>query len=318
MNQVPVIDLSALGDDAVALAQLDEACRDWGFFQITGHGIDSDLLNATLARMKEFFALPPADKQRVVRTAGNVWGFYDGELTKNVRDWKQIFDVGYAETEGPLAGALPQWPESQPELRKTVLDFMEACRGVAHRLLAAIGTNLGMPADYLGGAFRPRDTSFLRLNYYPVCDDPVPPDAPTAPVSGHLGINHHTDAGVLTVLLQDERPGLQVYRAGVWHLVEPRSDALVVNIGDIVQVWSNDRYPAPLHRVIASSSVPRYSAPFFLNPAYSCDYAPLPALCGESSPARYRPINWGEFRAARAAGDYADYGTEIQISQFRV
>ena len=200
----------------------------------------------------------------------------------------------------------------------TMLAFMDACRALGHRLLAGISVNLGVPADDLATTFLTRDTSFLRLNYYPVCDDPAPADAQTVPESDHLGVNRHTDAGVLTLVLQDEQPGLQVYRDGAWHLIEPRSDALVTNIGDIVQVWSNDRYRAPLHRVIVSSEVPRYSAPLFFNPASTVDYAPLPSLCDENNPARYRPINWGEFRASRAAGDYADYGEEIQISQFRV
>jgi isopenicillin N synthase-like dioxygenase len=87
------------------------------------------------------------------------------------------------------------------------------------------------------------------------------------PASGRLGIHHHTDAGALTLLLQDDQPGLQVYHEGGWHLVEPRADALVVNIGDVVQLWSNDRYQAALHRVLASGKAERYGAPFFFNPA---------------------------------------------------
>ncbi len=317
LAQVPVIDISALLEDSASLAALDKACRNWGFFQVTGHGLDEGLLSATHEQMRTFFALPVTEKRRVIRTASNDWGFYDKELTKNVLDWKEVFDVGYAETEGPLAGAMPKWPEPLPAFKGTMLALMDACRVVGHRLLSGISINLGMPADYLAAAFLPRDTSFLRLNHYPVCDDAAPADAQTFPKSGHFGVNHHTDAGALTVLLQDAQPGLQVYRDGTWHLIEPRSDALVINIGDIVQVWSNDRYPAPLHRVIASSEVPRNSAPFFLNPAYAVDYAPLSSLCDENDPARYRPINWGDFRARRAAGDYADYGEEIQISQFR-
>ena len=105
-------------------------------------------------------------------------------------------------------------------------------------------------------------------------------------------INRHTDAGALTVLLQDEQPGLQVQRDGRWRTVEPRRGALVINIGDIIQVWSNDRYPAPLHRVIASTDAPRYSAAYFFNPAYAVDYAPLPGTHGPEDPPHYRPINW--------------------------
>jgi len=136
--------------------------------------------------------------------------------------------------------------------------------------------------------------------------------------TGNFGINHHTDSGAVTVLLQDDQPGLQVYRRNAWTLVQPNPEALVVNIGDVVQVWSNDRYPAALHRVIASSSAERYSAPFFFNPAPNAHYAPLPGVLGESEPPHYRPINWGEFRRKRADGDFADYGSEIQISDYRI
>jgi len=318
MSDVPVIDLSCLVESADELRKLDDACREWGFFQVTQHGVNAELIESMQAQCRAFFDLPSDEKQRVVRSGTNVWGFYDRELTKNTRDWKEIFDVGAAESDGPLAGSYPQWPRSLPGFEATLGEFMGECRRVGRRLLEAISVNLGMPRDHLQSAFEPGDSSFLRLNYYPICSDPAPPDAPLQPASGHLGINRHTDAGALTVLQQDDQPGLQVLHRGAWRLVEPRADAFVINIGDIVQVWSNDRYPAPVHRVIASSLKARYSVPFFFNPKYSVDYAPLPSLCDAEHPPRYRPINWGEFRAGRAAGDYADYGEEIQISHFKL
>jgi len=308
--EVPVIDVGA--DARAAREALDRACREWGFFQIVGHGIDPELTDAVLDRMRAFFALPLEAKRAVERTDTNAWGFYDRELTKNRRDWKQIFDVGPAEDRGPLVGSSPQWPMGLAGFRATLERFAAACEQVSYRLLGAISENLGQPEDALHGCFGAAHTSFLRLNYYPVCDDPAPPDSPTTPEKGQLGIHHHTDAGALTVLLQDDQPGLQVLRNGAWYTVEPDPEALVINIGDIVQVWSNDAYPAPVHRVIASASQPRYSAPYFFNPSYATDYAPL------SAPPRYRPINWGDFRAGRSAGDYADVGEEIQISWFRV
>jgi len=318
IDQVPILDIERLADDPAALAALDRACAEWGFFQVTGHGIPQDLMEATLARMREFFALPPHEKRAVERTATNAWGFFERELTKNTRDWKEIYDVGPEVTSGPLAGNVPQWPVSPPEFRATILAFQEACARLARRLLAALAHNLGAPAAALFDAFGPRHTSFLRLNYYPPCNDPASPDAPAMPASGQLGVHHHTDAGALTILLQDDQPGLQVEREGRWYLVEPRPDALVVNVGDIVQVWSNDRYRAALHRVLASRDRARYSAPFFFNPACDATYAPLANACDGDDPPHYRPIRWGEFRAARAAGDYADCGEEIQIAHFRL
>ncbi|MEM9624190.1 MAG: 2OG-Fe(II) oxygenase family protein, partial [Pseudomonadota bacterium] len=82
-------------------------------------------------------------------------------------------------------------------------------------------------------------------------------------------------------------------------------------------VWSNDRYCAPLHRVLAHNTQPRYSLPYFLNPAYTYHYAPLESPLKQHAD-RYQAINWGEFRSRRSAGDYADEGTEIQISDYRL
>jgi len=131
-------------------------------------------------------------------------------------------------------------------------------------------------------------------------------------------VNFHTDAGALTLLLQDEHSGLEVWHDGQWHRIPPLDGALVVNIGDIVQVWSNDRYRAALHRVVVNPDADRMSAPYFFNPAWTAHYAPLPSLTSATDPARYRPISWREFRERRADGDYADYGAEVQISDYRL
>lgn len=318
MDQIPLIDLSKLPDDPVSMAQLDAACRQWGFFQVTGHGIDHGLLNRLQQQMRLFFALPEDCKKAVERSDTNAWGYYDRELTKTILDRKQVFDVGPAETSGPLAGASPQWPEQLPTFRPALEAYDRAATAAAQQLLSAIGVNLGLPRDHLIAEFVPHHTSFVRLNYYPIDADNGRNGGHEQPEIGELGINPHSDAGALTLLLQDQQPGLQVLRDGAWHTVPPEANALVVNIGDIVQVWSNDTYQAPLHRVLRSTDVPRYSAPFFFNPGYATNYAPLTTQVSADNPAHYRPIIWGEFRAGRAAGDYANLGEEIQISQFRI
>jgi isopenicillin N synthase-like dioxygenase len=312
---LPIIDIARLPHDAAALEEIDRACRTWGCFLIRGFDQVSDMTPALLTElegaMHAFFALDAERKHAVERTASNAWGYYDRELTKNTRDWKEIYDVG------PASGAnRPQWPAQPAGFRAIVERYYRACESLALPLLRALSACLGMPERHLDAAFAAH-TSFLRLNHYAPCPDPGGPDDPDGPGSKPFGINHHTDAGALTILLQDRQPGLQLFRDGRWHLALPVPGTLTVNIGDVVQVWSNDRYPAPVHRVLADPVVPRYSAPFFFNPDYAANYAPLPSLCA-TEPARYRPINWGRFRAARAAGDYADVGSEIQISDFRI
>lgn len=303
-DTIPVIDIQALNSPGTR-ALLDTACRDWGFFQVTNHGISGNAIDALTGAMHQLFAQPADVKRQISRTHENPWGFFDRELTKNTLDCKEVYDYG------PAADDVirPQWPQGIPNFQQAVRTYYQACEVLAYRLLAAISSNLGMSPGYLSRGFGPTHSSFLRLNYYP--------SQPHAD-AGRFGVNHHTDAGALTVLLQDDQPGLEVFRNDEWHLVEPRRDALVINIGDIVQVWSNDNYRAALHRVVTNAANDRYSVPFFFNPDYSTNYAPLPTMIAADQPVRYRQINWGEFRAGRAAGDYADYGEEIQIEHFRI
>jgi len=313
VNSVPVIDIHELGN-ADTLALLDEACREWGFFQVIHHGIPEALIRNIFDAAQQFFSLPADTKRKIERSRDNPWGFYDQELTKNVVDWKQIYDFG------PANGDVmrPQWPNGVPGFRSAVQAYYRQCEQLAFRLLAAISTNLGMRPGYLSQGFGSNHTSFLRLNYYPACPRTPGPEQNTGKQGEQLGVGPHTDAGALTLLLQDTQPGLQVYKDGVWHAVEPRQGAIVINIGDMVQVWSNDRYRAALHRAITHADKVRFSIPFFLNPSYRANYRPLPTMVSEKQPPRYREINWGEFRERRLSGDYADYGEEVQITQYRL
>jgi isopenicillin N synthase-like dioxygenase len=304
------VDFQSL-NNSVGLASLDDACQNWGFFELVGHPIDPQLCEAMLQQMEHFFQLPTEVKQGCRRSAENHWGYYDQELTKNVRDWKEIFDVGREH-----GACIPQWPAGHDAFQATTLAFFQACRGLSLDLVSALARALGSDGTALRQGFA-EDTSYLRLNHYPLCDRPSPADTPTGPPHGHFGISHHSDAGAVTVLLHDGCAGLQVEKNGHWHGLHSKRGSLLINIGDVVQVWSNDRYHAPLHRVLASSKNVRYSAPFFLNPSYSTHYAPLAEACADKGP-HYRSIRWGEFRESRAAGDYADYGSEIQISDYRV
>lgn len=323
LDQAPV----ATGADALAILIIDlsapeaadaiaAACRDWGFFQIVGHGVDSSVLRAVQEEARAFFAAPKPLKRALSRSKDNPWGFFDRELTKTARDKKEIFDIGPdagadGARDGPFDGATP-WPPWRAHFASVMRAHFAASEAISKTLLGYVSAGLGAPRHALATAFAPRHTSFLRLNYYPV-EDPL---AGETDEYADLGIHHHTDAGALTLLLQDEVSGLQVYRAGAWHDVAPLADAFVVNIGDMVQVWSNDLYRAPVHRVLAMEQSERRSLAFFYNPAYAAAVTPLPNLLS-AAPAKYRAIPWGEFRRRRADGDFADYGREVQIGDYR-
>ena len=307
---VPTIDISGLPDDPVARDEIARACEAWGFFQIVGHGIDETATSAFLDATRTFFHLPLDERLAVRRDAENPMGFYDEELTKNTRDWKQVYDFGIDLGDAGVAHP-SRWPDVDG-FRDIMTGWYRRCEAISMTLLDAIEQSLDVAPGSIADSFRTRHTSFLRLNYYPVCDDPAPADSGTEITHGSLGVNRHTDAGALTVLVQDDVPALQVNKDNQWHTIVPEPGGMIINIGDMMQVWSNDRFQAPEHRVIANASRERFSAPFFLNPDYRTDCVPL------TTPARYRPVNWGHFRDERASGDYADYGEEIQISQFRL
>ena len=308
--KLPVIDYAGLASGS-EWTKLDRACAEWGFFKLENPPVSREERLQMVAAMRAFFDLPHGEKKAIERTEENHWGFYDQELTKNVQDWKEIFDVG------PEHGScIPQWPAKPDSFRSFTSAYYSRCESVALELVEALAGALGSPAEPLLAAFEGH-TSYLRLNYYPTCPDPSPADTPTGPPVGHFAISHHSDAGAVTVLLMDGVSGLQVEKDGEWHLVEAEAGDWIINIGDVVQVWSNDRYKAPLHRVLASATEVRYSAPFFLNPSFEATYAPLTEALGDQRPL-YHPIHWGEFRAGRAAGDYADVGEEVQIAHYRI
>ena len=302
---VPVIDLRDTSDQNVQ--KLANACADWGFFHVINHGVDAQLITSLQAASRDFFSLPLHTKQAASRTMENPFGYYDRELTKNLRDRKEIFDYAPGQT--------PPWPPSSPGLQEILEDYAKACHRLALQLMALCCVGLGADRDTLERHFTRGHSSFLRLNHYPFTDPLAGTDAPPA---GPYGISQHSDAGALTVLLQDTLAGLQVLRKGCWVDVSPVADTMTINIGDMFQVWSNDRYRAPLHRVLASSEMARFSAAYFCNPHYRTIVAPLSPAVTDAKAALYQPISWAEFRRLRALGDHGDYGEEVQISHFRV
>lgn len=310
---IPVIDISAGPDHPEVIAQLGQACEQWGFFHLQGHGVAPALRRELFQGMEAFFALPTAAKRALSRDDRNFWGYYDRELTKNKVDRKEIYDIDgnldNFDTHPGQTGTLQvPWPETLPALRPLVESWLQACESLSQSLLGGICTALGASPESLNPFFLKDHSSFLRFNYYPSA-------AAQAHGPDDLGIHPHTDAGALTVLVQDTVTGLQVRKDSTWHTVEPLPDSFIINIGDMLQVWSNDRFVAPEHRVLASGAQPRFSAPYFYNPSYETICAPL---ISKGTASRYRPIRWGEFRFGRAAGDYADHGEEIQISHYRV
>ena len=321
IDSVPVIDLQGLvqGDGIdkkhSAITEIAEASHRWGFFQVVNHGIADEHLDRIWNQTHRFFSRPQADKDTLQRTLDNPWGYYNNELTKNQRDKKEVFDFT-SPGEDPIYHGANRWPDDE-SFRQVMHDHFAICTRLSRHLLQAFCVGLNLPPDFLRNEFSPEQTSFIRLNYYPV-GDPLLGTGKEHEAVAALGIHNHTDAGALTVLLQDEVGGLQVYHDGQWHGVPVVEGALVINTGDMMQVWSNDEYQAAVHRVLAMTDVQRFSIPYFFNPSATTKVAPLPSIVSDDRPQLYSEIDWAKFRGSRSDGDFANYGTEVQISQYRL
>jgi isopenicillin N synthase-like dioxygenase len=313
MELVPTIDIGRPAEGE--LEAVDAACSDHGFFLLEGHGLD-DLIERTWQETRRLFAAPAEVKAGLRRSEDQPLGYYDRELTKRKRDCKEVFD--YMEPSSAVGQRRNRWPEALPGFRETQAEFFAGFSKLAEQTLRLVHTALGasesVASSHAGSAL----TSTVRLNHYPV-GDPVPADERDAlPELGETALGHHTDPGVLTLLLQDDTGGLQAHsRDDGWIDVPPRPGTIVVNLADSLQVWTNDRYRAAVHRVVPMTQRERYSIPYFYNPGLEAVIQPIAEL-GEEGP-RYRPFTWREFIQARVDDNFTDLGDEdTQASHYRI
>ncbi|KAG7394670.1 Envelope glycoprotein [Phytophthora boehmeriae] len=335
-HQVPVVDISALtritadedlnaalynrNDDAIGVIvdKVRAAATEWGFFYIANHGLSEQDLDRFKDAMRLFFSLPKELKNTVRRTATNSRGFYDSELTKNKTDWKEVFDFAGANEDDPiqdgherLGDDRNQWLDEEllPGFHRDMLIYYSRMEYIARRLLKVFAVALGEEPQFFDQFYLGDNSSSMRLNYYPKAPKP----------ETTMGVYHHTDTGGLTVLLQDDKVAtLQVFhrKTQTWQFVPPLKGTFTINIGDMTQVWSNDQFKAPLHRVLASGEADRYSAPFFYNPSFKTEVKPI--VVKENDVPKYRPLSYRQFSVNRHAGNYADVGKENQITDFKI
>lgn len=310
MPIVPVVDIST--PSATSVAELDRACRDHGFFLLVGHGLD-DLIANTWSETERFFDAPRSVRTAIMRDEQNPLGWFDRELTKRVRDHKEVFD--YVDPE--VGDAMNRWPEL-PGFRDAMVEHFDAMSDLAQRTLGLLHSTLGLGAASSEALTYARQGSTVRLNLYTV-GDPVPDNERDGLAAlGDVALGHHTDPGTLTLLLQDNTGGLQTLSndAG-WIDVPPEPGTIVVNLGDCTQAWTNDRYRAAVHRVTPMTKQRRFSIPYFANPPRPSIIEPLPELSADGP--RYRPFAWREFMAARAYDNFSDVGAEdTQVTDYKI
>ena len=310
---LPIIDIAPLyasdpsGWPAVA-QQIDHACRTSGFFYISGHPISPARIAALQAAAVDFFARPEAEKRRIDISQSRHHRGYGAIASEQLdperpSDLKETFDMGLhlsAEHPEVLAGKPLRGPNRHPEiagwqalLEQHYLDMHE----LAKTLLRAMAMALDLPREFFDQCFE-QPLSVLRLIHYP--------PRQTASSAEQQGAGAHTDYGCVTLLYQDLSGGLQVQnRAGQWIDAPPLANTFVVNIGDLLARWSNDRYTSTPHRVISPLGVDRYSMPFFAEPHPDTAIACLPGCLTAGETAKYPPIRCADYLLARFADTYA-------------
>ncbi|WP_301151562.1 2-oxoglutarate and iron-dependent oxygenase domain-containing protein [Metapseudomonas otitidis] len=313
MNTLPLIDIAPLysTDNAAwrdVATQIDAACRDWGFFYITGHGIPPERIDALLAAAKAFFALPEAEKLKIDITRTAHHRGYGAIATEQLdptqpSDLKETFDMGFhmaADHPEVLAGKPLRGPNRHPDLpgwAALMEQHYADMQALAQTLLRAIALALGIERDFFDARFAEPISVFRMIHY---------PPRHTARSADQPGAGAHTDYGCVTLLYQDDAGGLQVRNVhGEWIDAPPIPGSFVVNIGDMMARWSNDRYTSTPHRVISPLGVHRYSMPFFAEPHPDTEISCLPNCSSADNPPKYPPVTSAEYLLSRFADTYA-------------
>ena len=309
--RVPTIDLR--DPDQEQLLSLDAACRDHGFFLLRNHGIDTEVEKMWKASTW-FFNLAREEKIKILRTEQKPLGYYDRELTKRKRDLKEVFDFIEPRSSGE---DINQWPE-QTDFKRAMESFFGAASMIAQETLGLVFTALTDNPDSSNLPEGDAHTSTVRLNYYPVGDPLSSEEKEQVNKLGDMALHHHTDPNILTLLLQDMTGGLQAKsKEEGWIDVPPEEGTIVVNMGDTMQVWTNDQYVAAMHRVVPRTTQVRFSTPYFYNPLREAILEPIKALSNQKP--KYKAFAWKDYIRGRVEDNYADLGEDdIQIERFRI
>ncbi|HZF86569.1 MAG TPA: 2OG-Fe(II) oxygenase family protein [Burkholderiaceae bacterium] len=317
MKHIPIVDLQGSLDADAPLAQhnaraLFEALSQIGFAYIAGHHVAPATREAAFAASRDFHASTLAQKQSLAINA-----FHRGymgmasstivtstvaKVTRpNMSESLMLMHELPPDDPGLLAG-LPmqgpnQWPNWLPGFKPAMLAYVREVDALGRHIVRLIALALGLPATALDHHFD-HPTTFLRALHYP----PQPPAE-----DEQIGSAPHTDYGIITLLAQDDSGGLQVRpRGGDWIEAPPIPDTYVLNVGDMLQRWTNGRLVSTPHRVINRSGGDRYSLPYFLDPSMDTLIECLPTCTDAAHPPQHPPVRYGDYLLERLNRNY-DY-----------
>jgi isopenicillin N synthase-like dioxygenase len=311
-SQIPVIHIHSLmsgADERHEVArQIATACRDYGFFYITGHGVDETLQQKLEAVSREFFA-QRLDEKLSIRMAlgGRAWRGYfpvGNELTSGKADLKEgiYFGAELSEAHPSVKARLPMhgrnlFPANLPAMRETVLEYMNAMTRLGHYLMQGIALSLELEESYFARRYTAEPLTLFRIFNYP-------PDTSSRQDDPSWGVGEHTDYGVLTILKQDHSGGLQVKSRSRWIDAIPLENTFVCNIGDMLDKMTGGLYRSTPHRVKNPQAHNRLSFPFFFDPNFNALVKPIDLSIKVRDDKDER---WDKASVHEFSGTYGDY-----------
>lgn len=310
---IPVIDIVPFrnGSNKIGVAEtIANACAEVGFFCISGHGIGAELTDSAFSLSRDFFERPTVEKMRYAPIGEVAPRGYAAMASKGLaatlghnvpKDLREQFMIGTLAPIVPALQGVPEaagcyapnvWPDKPDDYRSVFTDLYREFENLAGTLMRIFALGLKLPETYFQDKID-HHFSVLGSNYYPPLDEP--------PLPGQLRTGEHTDFGSLTILLPTAGPGgLQVRLAdGRWADVQPIPGTLIINLGDMMARWTNDKWRSTLHRVanppdLKAAMSRRQSIAFFCHPNYDAEIRCIESCTGPDRPPLYPPILAGE------------------------
>lgn len=298
-QHIPIISISGLFssllEDRLNVAmQMKQACEDKGFFYIADHGVSKNLQHEVFEQSRQFFDLPTDEKEKIHKKNSIANRGYEPLKNQTLEagtpaDLKEGFYAGreYAlDSKEVIARRFNhgpnQWPSQLPEFQLKMQAYLAELEVLAKYLMRGLALSLALN-EYYFDDFCQDSLVTLRLLHYP--------PQPANPEPNEKGCGAHTDFGALTLLLQDQQGGLQVWYKNTenWIDAPPIEGTYVINLGDLIARWTNNRYKSTLHRVINQSGKQRYSIPFFFGGHPDYQVACIETCKAPNEPALFEP-----------------------------
>ena len=314
-REIPIIDISPLSEPNIHPKllkkvgnEINKACKNVGFFYVINHEISESHLNNLILSIQKFFNLSLEEKMKIYIKNSDMYRGYTPlgkEFTNNQYDWHECVDFGpnfkkdNSQVVNPNQLLGPnQWPKKPCNLKKLLESHREKMIPLGRKITQGISISLGLPKNYFE-PFINKAHSYFRISSYP-------PNAKNGNKNIGKGIGSHIDYGFLTILLQDKVGGLEIKNSNdEWFSAPIIPGAFLINVGYMIQRWTNDYYMATIHRVVQPKNKTRYSLPFFFEPNLDTIVKPIEKFCSKDKPPHYDPLHFGDYLEKTFRTSYA-------------